>query len=125
MNHSALASAEPIPQVGVDFGTPTGTLQLGNGNVIPNTFQTGDAKTIPPAATPTFTLGDGNIIPNTLSTGDSGSQTGSPGPSTEQPYTPSGTFVTGDGPVPPIAPVTVDTPLIPEAGKDEDEAEQE
>lgn len=117
-----MASAKPIPQVGVDIGTPTGTLKLGDGNTIPNTFQTGDAKTLPPAANPTSTIGDGgHTIPDTFSTGDSGLQTGSPGFSNEQPYVPGGATVTVDGPA---LPDTVDTALSPEVEEDEDEDEK-
>lgn len=134
---SALASAEPIAQVGVDFGTPTGTFQLGDSNTIPNTFQTGDANTLPAifgvggGSAPTFTLGDGsNTIPATFSTGDSPFSTGSPGFSTEEPFVPGGTFSTGDGlpaftsaPLNTPAPVDYPSPA-PELEPEEAEVEQ-
>lgn len=103
--------------------------------MIPNSFQTGDAKSIPSnfgtgggsAGSPTFTLGDGgNTLPATFSTGDSPFQNGSPGFSTEQPYVPGGTFVAGDEPDLTPAPASVDTPRIPEVEEEnENEAEQE
>ena len=128
-----MASTEPIAQVGVEFGTPTGTFQLGDGNVIPNTLQTGDANNLPAtfqngdgnqipatfgtggglAAMPTFTLGDGsNTISATFSTGDPPFATGTSGFITEDPYVPGGTFSTGGGNTIPATFSTGDSPFV-------------